>query len=100
MRLSLEVGESIQLGTCFTVFQSCYRSWAWCLIPEMFKKLPQIGARDVVTPGSVPYICICKHYYEEPVFFFCAMPIHWWMVEIFSVELNNATAEVGSDLCP
>lgn len=56
MLLSLEVGESIQLGTCFTVFQSCYRSWAWCLIPEMFKKLPQIGARDVVTPGSVPYI--------------------------------------------
>ncbi|KAH9757983.1 protein-tyrosine-phosphatase PTP1 [Citrus sinensis] len=78
----------------------CYRSWAWCLIPEMFKKLPQIGARDVVTPGSVPYICICKHYYEEPVFFFCAMPIYWWIVEIFSVELNNATTEVGSDLCP
>ncbi|KAH9692201.1 protein-tyrosine-phosphatase PTP1 [Citrus sinensis] len=72
-------------------FLKCSRS---CL------KLVDEMNRDVVTPGSVPYICICKHYYEEPVFFFCAMPIHWWIVEIFSVELNNATTEVGSDLCP
>ncbi|KAH9692203.1 protein-tyrosine-phosphatase PTP1 [Citrus sinensis] len=85
---------------CFKVATEAGRGVSFLKCSRSCLKLVDEMNRDVVTPGSVPYICICKHYYEEPVFFFCAMPIHWWIVEIFSVELNNATTEVGSDLCP